>query len=83
MEELKARETLASSVTMDPCGMAWLKDTLFTEAVTTIRLQCLWAAMAQAMSMEMGAPQNLARAQQTGYSTDVVAHSTVFCPLSP
>jgi hypothetical protein len=41
IELLKALETLASTVTTLPRGIALLKATLFTDAVTTILLECL------------------------------------------
>ena len=39
MDVENARDTLASKVTMDACGIGFLKETLLTEAVTTTRLQ--------------------------------------------
>src|SRR5690606_19593803 len=51
MEVLKARETAASMVTTLPRGMARLKATWLTEAVTVILLLCLRAAMLAARSI--------------------------------
>ena len=39
MDVENARDTLASKVTIDACGIGFLKETLLTEAVTTTRLQ--------------------------------------------
>jgi hypothetical protein len=47
IELLKALETLASTVTTLPRGIALLKATLFTDAVTTILLECLRAQYLQ------------------------------------
>src|SRR6478672_7844027 len=51
IEELKARDTLASTVTTLPNGIARLKATWFTEAVTVIRRECLRAAILAALSI--------------------------------
>ena len=63
MELVNARETLDSSVTMAPWGMASLNETLFTEAVTTVRRQCRWAAMAAQRSIQLSSwpPKRLFR----------------------
>src|SRR5690554_439142 len=51
IELLNARDTLASTVTTDPTGTARLNSTWFTDAVTTIRLLCLLAAILAARSI--------------------------------
>src|SRR5690606_6872652 len=51
MEVLKALETAASTVTTLPRGMARLKATWLTEAVTVIRRLCLRAAILAARSI--------------------------------
>src|SRR5690606_23687246 len=51
MELLKALETHASTVTTLPRGMARLKATWFTEAVTVTLLECLRAAILAARSI--------------------------------
>jgi hypothetical protein len=48
---LKALETFASTVTTLPKGIALLNATLFTDAVTTILLECLRAAILAARSI--------------------------------
>ncbi|MNL37563.1 hypothetical protein D3C87_1597160 [compost metagenome] len=49
---LKALVTLASIVITSPNLIGCLKETLSTEAVTTIRLQCFCAEIAAAMSIQ-------------------------------
>src|SRR5690606_35017428 len=51
MEVLKALDTAASTVTTLPKGMALLKATWLTEAVTVILRLCLRAAMLAARSI--------------------------------
>src|SRR5579872_1201340 len=51
-EVVNARVTLASIVTTSPSFIECLKDTLSTEAVTTMRLQCFCADIAAAMSIQ-------------------------------
>src|ERR1700733_14372013 len=51
-EVVNARDTLASMVITSPSLMGCLKETLSTDAVTTIRLQCFWADMAAAISIQ-------------------------------
>jgi hypothetical protein len=51
IELLKALETLASTVTTLPEVLLSLKATLFTDAVTTILLECLRAAILAARSI--------------------------------
>src|SRR4051812_2958876 len=51
-EVLNERETLASIVITSPSLIECLKETLSTEAVTTMRLQCFCAAMAAAISIQ-------------------------------
>jgi hypothetical protein len=48
---LKALDTFASTVTTLPSGMALLKATWFTDAVTVILRECLLAAMLAARSI--------------------------------
>src|SRR5690554_340069 len=60
MELLKARETLASTVTTLPNGIILLKATWFTEAVTTIWPQWRLAAMLAARSIRANnSPPNI------------------------
>src|SRR5690606_19630181 len=49
---VKARVTWASILITSPNLMGCLNDTLSTEAVTTMRLQCFWAEIAAAMSIQ-------------------------------
>jgi hypothetical protein len=53
IEEEKALETFASMVTMAPWGIGFLKATLFIVEVTTWRLQCRCAAIAQQRSIQL------------------------------
>src|SRR6056300_143598 len=53
IEEVKARLTFASMVTMAPCGIGFLKATLLMVEVTTVSLQWRFAAMAQARSIQL------------------------------
>src|SRR5258708_32892189 len=49
---VNARDTFATIVTTSPNLMECLKETLSTEAVTTIRLQCFCADIAAAISIQ-------------------------------
>jgi hypothetical protein len=60
MEVENALETLASTVTTLPKGIILLNATWFTEAVTTIRLLCLRAAILAARSIRANnSPPNI------------------------
>src|SRR5688500_1365223 len=52
MDELNALVTLALSVTTFPKRIGCLKEMLSTEAVTTIRLECFCAAIADTISIQ-------------------------------
>jgi hypothetical protein len=67
---LKALETLASTVTTLPNGMALLKATPFTDAVTTILLECLRAAILAARSIRAN------NSPPKDYSKDLFASKT-------
>src|SRR3984957_16435712 len=51
-EVVKARDTFASMVITSPSFMGCLKETLSTDAVTTMRLQCFCAEIAAAISIQ-------------------------------
>ena len=81
IDVVKALETFASIVTVVPIGIAFPNDTWFTEDVTTISSECLFAEILAALSIlaNSSPPNKLFRALVSPGNTESVKIVNEFC----